>query len=91
MGFKFKRSIRVSYERQGYIYFLCRRIGMLPREQQEVLRALCSKAGGANARALWRFLTTSDSATKICMEEYCSQATLYRCVKRFYETFPEKF
>lgn len=89
MAFKYKRGIKVSYDRQGYIFFLCRRFRTLPKDKKDAIRALCQKTGGPYARALLRFLTTADRATKICMEEYISEATLYRAVKRFYESFPD--
>ena len=89
IAFKYKRGIRVDYDRQGYIFFLCRRFRTLPQEKRDRIRALCRSAGGEYAQALFRFVTTSERASKICMEEYISEATLYRYVKRFYEAFPE--
>ena len=90
MGFRYKRGIRVDYDRQGYIFFLCRRFRHLPKEKQRVIRDLIEQAGGEYSRALFRFLTTKESAVKICREEYLSEATLYRAVKRFYETAADK-
>ena len=86
--FKFRRGIRLSYERQGYIYFLCRRFSTLPKAQRDEIRALCRSAGGQYERALWRCVTTGAGMQRICNEEHVSTATLYRCLKRFYEGFP---
>jgi len=89
IAFKFKRGIDVSYDRQGYIYFLCRNFRILPEEKKKKIRELCRSAGGEYRQALFRFVTTDDRATKICIEEYLSEATLWRAVKRFYESFPD--
>lgn len=86
--FKYKPSIRLSYERQGYIYFKSLSYNTLRESEREAIDELCQKAGGEYREALFKFVTTDTSATKICMEHYLSKATLYRLVKRYYETFP---
>ena len=85
--FKYRRGIRLSYERQGYIFFLCRRFSALAPEQRDAIRALCRSAGGQYERALLRYLTTSAGMQRVCSEEHIGTATLWRCVKRFYESF----
>lgn len=86
--FKYKPGIKVSYERQGYIYFKSRSYNTLDSEEQSVIDKLCREIGGEYSSALFAFVTTDASATKISIDYYLSKATLYRLVKEYYEKFP---
>ena len=44
--FRYKKSVPVSYERQGYIYFSSRLYRELTEEQQRKLLNLCLQCGG---------------------------------------------
>ena len=88
--FRFKRGIDVSYEKQGYIHFACRRFEDLSKDRQEAIRGLCREAGGEHEEALFEFVTTQDTATAICQRHFiASRTSLYRVVKRFYESWPD--
>ena len=88
--FRFKSGIKVSYEKQGYIYFTSLRFRELsPGRQQKILN-LCAQCGGEHHRALFEFVTTDASATAICGKHYLSKSTLYRIVRQYYEKFPEQ-
>ena len=61
--FRYKKSVPVSYERQGYIYFASRLYRELTEEQQHKLLNLCLQCGGEHYHALYAaglvlFLTT---------------------------------
>ncbi len=86
--FKFKAGINASYERQGYIYFKSLNYKMLSQKEKSAIDKLCISVGKEYSDALFKFVTTDTTATKICLEYYISKATLYRIVKRYYETFP---
>lgn len=89
--FRYKRGIDVSYEKQGYIHFCCRRFPELTAERQEAIWRLCRAAGGEHAEALFEFVTTQDTATAICQRHFiASRTSLYRVVKKFYESWPEE-
>ena len=77
----------MSYDRQGYIYFVSRLYKELPQDDQEHIRRLCAECGGEYRDALFEFVTTDASATALCMRHYISKPTLYRCVKKYYENF----
>ena len=86
--FRFKESIPLSYERQGYIYFKSLLYRELPKSEQARIRQLCRKAAGANADALLEFVTGRVSATSVCMRHYiASNTTLYRALRRYYMLF----
>ena len=88
--FRYKRGIDVSYEKQGYIHFCCRRFPELTAERQEAIWRLCREAGGEHAEALFEFVTTQDTATTICQRHFiASRTSLYRVVKKFYESWPD--
>ena len=44
--FRFKKSVPVSYDRQGYIYFTSRLYEELPPRAQQVIVNLCLECGG---------------------------------------------
>ena len=89
MGFRYKRGIRVSYKRQGMIFFTLQNVRALPPAKQEKLRQLCREAGGEYDEALWEYLTSEKGYVGVSIDHNLSQATLFRCVKRFYEAFPK--
>lgn len=87
--FRFKRGIPISYDAQGYIYFLSRRYRRLPLAKRRKIDELCGQAGGEYASALKEFVTTDRGAEEICGKYFISQSTLERLVKRYYLAFSE--
>lgn len=85
--FRFKRSIPVGYDRQGYIYFVSRLFQDLPERQQREILAVCRESGGEYSGALLEFVTTDATATEICMRHNVSRSTLERAVRRYYVNF----
>ncbi|MBD5169337.1 MAG: hypothetical protein HDT20_04345 [Oscillibacter sp.] len=88
--FRYKKSIPLSYERQGYIFFksLCYR--ELPEKERREILALCKQAGGEYCGALLEFVTTDAGAAEVCAHHYLSKSTLYRMVRMYYKNFPMK-
>ena len=86
---RYKKSIPVSYERQGYIYFTSLLYRDLPARAQQKILNLCLEAGGEYYQALMEFVTTDAGATSICMRHHISPSTLERVVRRYYERFPQ--
>lgn len=86
--FKQKRMIPLSYDRQGYIYFVCKNYARLPKRQQETIRKTAEMACGDYADPVLRFVTTDDGALAVCRDAFISEPTLYRAVRRFYLDFP---
>lgn len=88
--FRYKRSINLSYERQGYIYFASLLYYELPAPARKKILDLCTAIGGREySKPLLEFVTTNASATRICLKHHLSEASLYRYVKRYYESFPK--
>lgn len=89
MAFRYKSGVRQGYTRQGYIYFTSRRYKDMPEDRQRQIRDLCLQCGGEHGDALLEFVTTGATATSVCMRHYLGKSTLYRCVRDYYEHFPE--
>ena len=65
--FRYKKSVPVSYERQGYIYFSSLLYREMPEKAQRKILNLCMECGGGDYyRALFEFVTTDANATYIC-------------------------
>ena len=88
--FRFKRSVPVSYDRQGYIYFVSRLYEELPQKAQQAILNLCLECGGEYCQALFEFVTTDTGATNVCMRHHLSRSTLERAVRKYYERFPKE-
>lgn len=88
--FRYKRGVKVDYNRQGYIYFVSRQYKELTKEDQHKILNLCLLQGGEHYQALFDFVTTDTTATALTMKYFISRATLYRAVRKYYEGFPEK-
>ena len=88
--FRYKRSVAVSYDRQGLIYFLSKLYAELPGRKQEQILNLCLECGGEYYQALFEFVTTDAGATNVCMHHHLSRSTLERAVRKYYEQFPRE-
>ena len=74
--FRYKKSIPVSYERQGYIYFTSLLYRELPEGAQRKILNLCLEAGGEYYQALFEFVTTDAGAQAVCLRHHLSPSTL---------------
>ena len=70
--FRYKKSIPVSYEWQGYIYFSSLLYWELPKRTQEKFLNLCIAAGKENYQALFEFVTTDAGAQAVCLRHHLS-------------------
>lgn len=87
--FRYKKSIPLDYDQQGYVYFVSRRYRFLPQDMKRSIRELCREAGGEHRQALFSFVTTDAGATEVCAKHYLSPSTLERLVVKYYTAFAE--
>lgn len=87
--FRFKKSVPVEYDIQGYIYFTSRMNKMLPAAEQQRILNLCVEAGGEYYQALYEFVTSDMGAAAICRKHFLSESTLVRIVRKYYILFDE--
>ena len=84
--FKKRRGIRLSYNKQGLIYFICVNENDMPKEVQQKILNLCIEVGKEDYKALHDVVTKSDkSVLSISLEHHLSEKALYRMRKDFYE------
>ncbi len=84
--FKKMRGIKLSYEKQGLIYFTCMNCKEMSEEIQKKIINLCIEVSGEHYRALYSMLTDNTrSVRSVAMEFYISETQLYHYRKRFYE------
>ena len=83
--FKKMRGCTLSYDKQGYIYFVCKNYHTQRGEVKAKIRSLCDEVGGAYSAALFRVLTTNVSIRRAAMEGYLSERLLYDLRVKFYE------
>ena len=89
--FRYKKSIELDYDQQGYVYFTSRRYLHLPQKEKEKILNLCMEVGGEYYRALFDFVTSDMGAVEVCGKHYLSASTLERLVQKYYITFTERF
>lgn len=87
MTFRLKSNIKMSYDEQGYIFFISRRYKKLSQKEKDKIKKLCLLCGGEYYQALFEFVTTNASGAAICLKHYISKGTLYKMVRRYYEEF----
>ncbi len=86
--FKRKRSIRLSYYRQGLIYFLCANYCSLPKLYRDAIDRICNETGGDYRDALFAVLTEKERNTSsVSMQYFVSNKRLFNLRARFYEEF----
>lgn len=87
---RYKKSIPLSYERQGYIFFVSKLYKELPPAAQKKIVNLCLECGKENYQALFEFVTTDAGATALCLKHHiASETTIYRMVREYYTKFPK--
>ena len=80
------RGMRISYNRQGLIYFTCMDVKNQPQEIQDKILNLCMDVSGEHYRALYKMLTDSTrNVHSIAMEFHICETQLYHYRKIFYE------
>ena len=82
--------MKLKAERQMYIYSVSRLYKELSERNRKTIRELCNECGAEYSAALFEFVTTDTTATALEFKYHLSKPTLYRIVKKYYESFPEE-
>lgn len=84
--FKKHRSIKLPYNKQGFIYFTCVNVDEMPKEVRQKILNLCIEVAGENYKALYEVVSNDKkSISSISFEYFLSEKKLYRLRKEFYE------
>lgn len=90
--FKKKRSINLSYERQGLIFFTCLTYRMQPLNIQKRIENLCVEVAGEDFQALFALLTCEyKTAERIAADYFIPMRKLSDYRKNFYEEYDRKY
>lgn len=81
------RSVNLSYNKQGEIYFILHNYADQPEEVRRKIDALCGVVGKYHYRALFRVLTTDEPLNRIAREFYISSRWLYHLKGNFYNAW----
>lgn len=91
MKYRKMQGIKLSYRRQGLIYFNLLCYDELPAEQRrridKKIHDVCQKAGEYYEAALRAFVLKGDSIQKVCLEHYVRANTIYDLRKKLYESW----
>ena len=82
--FKKLKSVKLSYERQGFVRFACLTYDDHSDEMKGKILNLCILCFEEKYQALFELMTTSNSAISIAERHFTSESTLYRARKNFY-------
>ena len=82
---KFK-GMRISYKKQGLIYFTCLNVQEASDEVKNKITNLCMEIGKEDYKALYEVVTNdSKSILQISREYFLNEKKLYRMRKESYE------
>ena len=71
MRFKYRKSMKLPYRRQGYIFFRCQN---LTEEQIQDVKTICDKTGYGDA--IYEYITTNADSIYICNKHFISHMLL---------------
>ena len=86
--FKKRRGIKLSYDEQGLIHFVCVNFKKLPDEVLDKIVNLCAEVGGEHGEVLFEVMTNPKKTIRTLAQEYhISETQLYHYRKLFYENW----
>lgn len=85
--FKHMRGCSLTYDKQGYIFFMCRNYKHMSPRVKSRIRRLCEEVGKEYSTALFQVLTTQRGVRKVALDCYVSERQLYELRKRFFESW----
>lgn len=85
--FRYRKSVPLSQDQQGYIYYFSRLYKKLQEADRAFIRKLCRRAGGTNWKAVLDLVTGKMTIREACTWHYISPSTLDRAVRQYYREF----
>ena len=78
--FVFKKSYRISYKKQGFIFFVCQNYRAQSSRMKKKIDRLCAEVGKENNKALFEALTGESSVELVAARHFISVHRLYELV-----------
>lgn len=72
MKFKYRKSMKLPYRRQGYIFFRCQQ--NLTDDERQQIKSVCDRSG--HGAAVFEYITTDASSVYIAQRYYVSEKWL---------------
>lgn len=89
--FKKRRGIKLTYNEQGLIHFICVNYDRMDNSTQSKIKNLCGEVAGEHKEALFAMLTDdSINVHGLARKNYISESQLYEYRRRFYESWDNK-
>ena len=86
--FKKRRGIKLSYNKQGLIYFTCMNYNDMPKHIQDKILRLCEEVGKEHSETLFAVVTDSNKSIRsLALENHISETQLYYYRRKFYEVW----
>lgn len=84
--FKKRRGIKLTYNEQGLIHFICVNYDRMERPVQSKITNLCEEVAGEHKEALFTLLTSDTlNVHGVAMRYHISETQLYHYRRLFYE------
>lgn len=86
--FKKRRGIKLSYNKQGLIHFVCVNYNDMSDDVQDRIKTLCSDVGKEHSEVLFQVVTNDSKSIRALAQEYhICETQLYYYRKLFYENW----
>ena len=86
--FKKRRGIKLHYNKQGLIYFICVNHKDMPEHIEKKIKRLCEEIGKEHSDVLYEMVTNSSKSIRsLALQYHISEMSLYRYRKKFYENW----
>jgi hypothetical protein len=86
--FKKRQGIKLHYNEQGLIYFICLNYSVMPFHIQTLIHEVCREVSGEYADALFTMLTDdTKNVHAVARRYYISESQLYFYRQKFYYAF----
>lgn len=91
MMFKKKKSIHLSYARQGLIYFTCITYNIQPQKVKTAIENLCVEVAGEDYKVLFGLLTRGSVVELTAEENYINGKLLSKWRAEFYHEWNRRY
>ena len=89
--FKKKKSIHLSYVRQGLIYFTCATYHIQPQRVKTAIENLCVEVAGEDYKALFCLLTSGRTTEDVADKSYINDKLLSKWRADFYHEWNRRY
>lgn len=82
--FVVKKNYRMSYKKQGYIFFACQNYDAMSARMKKKIDRLCEEIGKDDSKALFEAMTGDRSVERIAARHFVNRHKLYKMIHEFY-------